>query len=221
VVYEHQISSLYRLKAKGINPRLIIDCGCAVGDWSEVARGIFPDPPIYAFDVISYEGTAVKLPKINNLYFNVSALGAKDGEKRTFFLNKNVPLQASYHKDLCVTNEEELVVYTRTLNDWFRTYTSPELPILMKLDTQGSELEILEGASNLLPQTEVIILEVSTISGNVGGPEFRDVVEYLWAKGFVVYDVIPSGVRGEIVAQMDVIFVPKNHPIRDVFKVVK
>jgi len=219
VVYEHQISSLYRLKAKGINPRIIIDCGCAVGDWSEVARGIFPDPPIYAFDVISYEGTAVKLPKINNLYFNVSALGAKDGEKRTFFLNKNVPLQASYFQDLCVQNAEELEVTARTLNSWFINY--PSIPILLKLDTQGSELEILEGASILLPSTEVIILEVSTISGNVGGPEFRDVVEYLWAKGFVVYDVIPSGVRGEIVAQMDVIFVPKNHPIRDVFKVVK
>ena len=219
MVYEHQISSLYRLKAKGINPRIIIDCGCAVGDWSEVARGIFPDPPIYAFDVISYEGTAVKLPKINNLYFNVSALGSKDGEKRTFFLNKNVPLQASYFQDLCVQNAEEMIVTTRTLNSWFKS--PPELPTLIKLDTQGSELEILEGASNLLPQTEVIILEVSTISGNVGGPEFRDVVEYLWAKGFVVYDVIPSGVRGEIVAQMDVIFVPKNHPIRDVFKVVK
>lgn len=194
MVYEHQISSLYRLKAKGINPRIIIDCGCAVGDWSEVARGIFPDPPIYAFDVISYEGTAVKLPKINNLYFNVSALGAKDGEKRTFFLNKNVPLQASYFQDLCVQNAEELEVTARTLNSWFINY--PSIPILLKLDTQGSELEILEGASILLPSTEVIILEVSTISGNVGGPEFRDVVEYLWAKGFVVYDVIPSGVRG-------------------------
>ena len=219
MVYEHQISSLYRLKAKGINPRIIIDCGCAVGDWSEVARGIFPDPPIYAFDVIYYEGTAVKLPKIKNLFFNVSALGSKDGEKRTFYCNKNVPLQASYFQALCVQNAEEMIVTTRTLNSWFKS--PPELPPLIKLDTQGSELEILEGASNLLPQTEVIILEVSTISGNVGGPEFRDVVEYLWAKGFVVYDVIPSGVRGEIVAQMDVIFVPKNHPIRDVFKVVK
>ena len=106
MVYEHQVSSLYRLKSKGINPGIIIDCGCAIGDWSEVARGIFPDPPIYAFDVISYEGSGVKLGGIKNLYFNVSALGSKDEEKKIFYCDKTVPLQASYFKDLCVVNDE-------------------------------------------------------------------------------------------------------------------
>ena len=47
-----------------------------------------------------------------------------------------------------------------------------EKPYLIKIDTQGSELEVLKGAQTVLQNTELVILEVSFFDFFQGGPQF-------------------------------------------------
>ena len=218
MVYEHQVAVLHRLKILGLNPASIIDCGCAYGEWSTVVRDIFTEPHIYAFDVIDY-ATINHIKHIPKLSLNFGLLGEKDGDIKNFYLDNNIPMRSSYCRDLMDDFSGEVKqMYTVTLDTLL---PEPVGPILMKLDTQGSELDILKGATKVLEQTEVVIMEVSTISGNEGGPEFREVVNFMYDRGFVLYDTVPSGERKELIAQMDAVFIKANHPIRDVFKMVK
>jgi FkbM family methyltransferase len=82
-------------------------------------------------------------------------------------------------------------------------------PALIKADTQGSELDVLEGAAELLDETEVVVLEVSLFQFFVGGPDHWDVVRWMHSRGFVVYEVFGSHYRplDGALAQLDMAFV--------------
>ncbi|MEQ8228951.1 MAG: FkbM family methyltransferase [Rhodospirillales bacterium] len=54
----------------------------------------------------------------------------------------------------------------------------------IKIDTQGTELEILEGAAEILPRISVISAEVEFVPLYRGQPLFDDLVRYLRAHGF-------------------------------------
>ena len=55
---------------------------------------------------------------------------------------------------------------------------------LIKIDTQGSELDILEGAQNTIKNTKGIILEVSLINYNENAPLIKDVLKYMGKIGY-------------------------------------
>jgi len=63
-------------------------------------------------------------------------------------------------------------------------------PYLIKVDVQGAELDVLEGAQHVLLETEVVVLEVSLFEFMKGSPQFYDVVSYMKNRGFVAYDLI-------------------------------
>lgn len=215
--YESQLAGLARLKHLGFEPQTIIDCGSALGEWSELARLIFPEPKIYAFDPIHYttpDENSLKYPKINNIQLTHTLLGA-DGENVTFYMYNQVPKRSSFFPEFTDMKATEISATTRSLDSFF----SAELPapVLVKLDTQGSELEILKNAPQTLSKTDVVVLEVSTISGNKNAPEFYEIVKWFFENDFALYDMLAAGYRGFLVAQFDAIFVRKSHPIRKIF----
>jgi FkbM family methyltransferase len=84
--------------------------------------------------------------------------------------------------------------------------------ILLKIDVQGAELDVLEGAQELIHNCEVIITEVSFFKFLKNGPEFYDIIYYLKTKGFVAYDIFDGHNRllDDALAQKDIMFVKEN-----------
>lgn len=87
-------------------------------------------------------------------------------------------------------------------------------PALLKIDTQGAELDVLEGAKNSLANIDMIILEVSFHQFREGAPEVSDVVCYMREIGFVPYEILEGHYRSldNALAQVDIVFV-KNESI--------
>ena len=89
-------------------------------------------------------------------------------------------------------------------------------PYVVKVDVQGAELEVLDGAVAILQETELVILEVSFYHFVDGCPEFCDVVEYMKTRGFVAYDIFGGhnrpldGAR----AQVDIAFAREDGTLR-------
>ena len=85
-------------------------------------------------------------------------------------------------------------------------------PYLIKIDVQGAELKVLEGATRVLEETEVVILEVTPFGTMIGGPQLADVVAYMNDHGFVVYDAWGFLYRpyDGALLQLDVAFVPQD-----------
>lgn len=82
-------------------------------------------------------------------------------------------------------------------------------PYLIKIDAQGAELRVLEGAARVLHETEVVILEATLFGTMINGPQLADVVSYMKDRGFVVYDAWGFNYRpyDGALAQLDMTFV--------------
>jgi FkbM family methyltransferase len=89
-------------------------------------------------------------------------------------------------------------------------------PYLIKIDTQGSELEALLGAEAVLRDTEFIILEVSFFEFFKGGPQFYDCISFMKKRGFVAYEVFDSQYRllDGAMSQIDIAFVRDKSQFR-------
>jgi FkbM family methyltransferase len=90
-------------------------------------------------------------------------------------------------------------------------------PYVLKIDVQGAELRVLDGAKRALTECEVVILEVTLFGTMIGGPQFADVVKYMQERGFVVYDVWGMLYRplDGALAQVDIAFMRTDSVLRE------
>lgn len=85
----------------------------------------------------------------------------------------------------------------------------------LKLDVQGFELEVLNGAPEALQQAQAVLLEVSLLEINAGAPIMSDVVAYMKAKEFEVLDILEIHHRplDGATNQVDLLFAPSSSPL--------
>ena len=82
--------------------------------------------------------------------------------------------------------ESTLPVQTVTLDSWARERGVPRVDAI-KLDTQGSELEILRGATEVLRDVRYIEVEVAFNEISEGAPLFGEVDGFLRRSGFALW----------------------------------
>ena len=79
----------------------------------------------------------------------------------------------------------------------------------IKLDTQGSELDILNGGTDVLKSCKILLIEVSVIPYNHGSPTSDEVEQYMTKLGFVKESVVAVNTQGGI-HQEDWLYVKKE-----------
>ena len=89
-------------------------------------------------------------------------------------------------------------------------------PFLLKIDTQGSELDVLKGAKRVLEKTEMILIESSFFEFFENGPSFQDCIDFMASNGFVVYDIFGFQYRplDGALSQVDLAFVRDHSSLR-------
>jgi hypothetical protein len=88
---------------------------------------------------------------------------------------------------------------------------------LLKIDAQGYELAILEGASEILPRIETVLLEVALIEVNEGSPVLHEIISYMQRRNFVALDVLELHRRptDRALLQMDILFCRDDSRLRE------
>jgi FkbM family methyltransferase len=67
-----------------------------------------------------------------------------------------------------------------------------EAAILLKIDTQGYELEVLRGAPRTLGRTNVVLVELSCVELYRAQPLFYEICAFLCERGFRLADIVPG-----------------------------
>ena len=86
----------------------------------------------------------------------------------------------------CAREERQVEVETTTLRAWAKTSDVSRIDY-MKVDTQGTELEILKGGEKLLKTARALEIEVEFNPIYEGQPLFSEVELYLRSLGFVLW----------------------------------
>jgi FkbM family methyltransferase len=99
-----------------------------------------------------------------------------------------------------------------TVAEVFGTYSSKYKNIFMKVDTQGFEWEVLQGAKKILPQLTGIQLELSLFSLYENEKTFEEITAWLKDQGFDPILVIPGYFSKKLMKQLqiDIIFIRKD-----------
>ncbi len=209
---------LEKLKRSGFSPNWILDVGANTSEWSRTAKSIFPAAHCFLIEPqIEMQPTLEKFCRdFPGSEWILAGAGAEPGELTltvwedlagsSFLPGIGSESAASNHH-----RTVKIITIDQLLND-----QKLPLPQLVKLDIQGFELEALKGATQLLGQVEVFILEVSLFPFLPGQPIFDQVISFMRNSGYVVYD-FPGFSRRPLdgaLGQCDVCFVRENSFLR-------
>jgi hypothetical protein len=99
-------------------------------------------------------------------------------------------------------------IKSRTLDSIVFSRGNPlPLPDLIKIDTQGSELDILRGAKEALKSTSVIIMECPIVKYNQGAPDIQDYLDFALENEWVPLAVVEIHTLRDVFVQVDIAFV--------------
>ena len=176
----------FHLEALGRQTKIntILDIGAAHGHFSHMAQRIWPDVRVTAVECNPRDK---KYLEDTNWAVHYACLGDKEC-KKTFYVNplelegggSSFYIENTTHFDNCI--EEEMDIITLDSLDL--------LPHdLIKIDTQGSELDIMKGGEKTLANARFLLLELSYIDFNQGAPLIDDILAYTREQGFRMIDV--------------------------------
>ena len=169
--------------------KTVYDIGCFVGSWFVERKKTFPQAKnFYLFDAQNLLN--LQLVKGDYKFFNI-VLGCIDGEEVTFW--KDGGSGSSYFKELgnnIWENIEPEKTKTISLNTFIKT-NNLETPNYLKIDTQGSEVEILKGLGSFINSKSLyfIELEMSLYQINQNAILLQDVINFMSKNNFVLISV--------------------------------
>jgi FkbM family methyltransferase len=199
-----------QLSRFGFVPKYIMDVGAFKGDWTRVCLDIFPDGTITCIE--PQEVPQAELKKLASEHSNVRIFQTLLGKSE----HKNIPFKEVGSGSSVLLNSGEETRRPMTTIDALieEGYCKP--PQLLKLDVQGYELEILEGYTRNFDVCQVIQIEISLLPIVKGAPILHEVVNYLYQRGFVMFDVdeLIRAPSDGAVWQIDALFCRFDSPLR-------
>jgi len=203
---------LEKVRDMGINPTSILDVGAHTGQFYGWAKRVWPYSVIWMVEANHlHKGALNNLTQGKDDEYLIAALGDEKREV-TFYTRSDKPHTEgnSYYEEVNYWDIQDLVqknkMTLQRLDDLFTDETTFDI---IKLDTQGSELDILKGGKNLCQKASVIILEISDIEYNIGAPSKDELVSYMKNIGFEERMSIGEHYDGDKIIQKDLVFVNK------------
>jgi FkbM family methyltransferase len=185
----------YDLKKSGFNPSCIIDIGANRGTYSEKVSQIWPDAEIFLFEPLQRHQK-----QLNDFC-------ARHGKATWFGVgvgshNKEMTFQVidQYYGETSTFSELESnrknLYNTTTVDvitlDNFLEKGKISQPNLIKIDTEGFELEVLKGANNTLQLCDFLQIEVNEhpIEYLKYAPKLSELLAFCESSGFKLYDFL-------------------------------
>lgn len=194
------------IKSLGYLPDICIDVGAGYGTGSIYSA--FPDAHHIIFEPVEENNTKLEA-RLATLSHEIHTCGLMN-ERGTLSLAKFGidNLGSTFMSNGRKENAEYIEVPINLLDD-YKENIDPEKNILLKLDCQGSDLNVLKGGNELLENIDLVIVETSFFKyWGEHHPIFIDISDYMYQKGFSVYDILDPSYRplDNALGQVDLVF---------------
>lgn len=194
-----------KIVSKYFIPYRILDIGANVGQFHQLCKQTYPDS--FIFSIEASPSCEEHLKTITSDY--LIAMLAKDNSIYNFYSRKNDPTCTgnSIYKELTEFYSDDQVQILHQhgvrLDDLFTDDSEFDL---IKMDTQGSELDIISGGISFCKRARGILLEVSMTQYNEGAPLYDDVISFMKNIGFSPVETLDES-RNHGAYQKDILFI--------------
>jgi FkbM family methyltransferase len=202
---------LEALKRRGFEPERVLDIGAAHGHFADFFRSVFPKARV----------TCVECNELDKHYLEGKydtrfvCLG-KEACTKTFYLNPADPVGggSSFYRENTQAFDQ-----VHQLEKEIMTLDSLALGAfdLIKLDTQGSEIDVIDGGRETIGAARFVLIECSFLPYNDGGCLIDDVVAKMRELGFRMFDTFGpthgGHCWGDQKIQADVLFIKDGDPL--------
>jgi FkbM family methyltransferase len=171
VIPSDHLNYLRKLKNGGFEPKVIYDIGSCVLHWTKEAKRLWPNAKYILFDAFSPAEFLY-----NGYDYNIGPLSKSDGEIVKFYQNDFLPGGNSYYREIGSTEADKyfpedkyVEMVTSKLDTIVKTRGYP-LPDFVKIDVQGSELDVIRGGVETLKYAKHLIIELQHTQYNKDAP---------------------------------------------------
>ena len=162
-------------KKIGIKFNKVLDIGAYEGHWKDMFKSIYPNSEVL---MIEANKDKEKILKNKGKYF-IGLLGSEDN-KLVDYYKCNTPKTPDTGNSVFLENTSHSFISEKR-----KTIKLTSVPNildkydLIKMDVQGSELEIIKGGLDIIKQSNFLLLELSLIEYNEKVPLANEVMTYL------------------------------------------
>jgi FkbM family methyltransferase len=192
---ENSTSLLFR-KICGTQEVIFVDVGSNLGWYSLLATSLNSKSQVFAFEPMDSVREKLQQNLERNGYLNTHvysyALGAIPHTSQIWSYSGNNGMHTLHPVEEwgARPGQEVKIVNLDSIREIF---CKPHLPILVKLDVEGSEMDVLKGGISLLKVDNVqIIIEVNETMLQAGGSSADELFAFLSSFGFFGYWISPS-----------------------------
>jgi FkbM family methyltransferase len=182
----------------------VLDIGAYEGEFYLMFKEFFPKA-----DILMIEANEEKESRLKSIGpYKIALLGSEDNKEVDYFKCKDgIPTGNGIYREntqFKFESEKKKSITLPTLLGSDNGYD------LIKMDVQGSELDIIKGALPIIKKTDSLLLELQTLEYNKGAPMASDVISYLQGIGFDMVDILNLMYSENHLIQVDVLFINRN-----------
>lgn len=192
-------------------PESILDIGANVGQFYSEIKEIFPNSYYYLIE--GNDSCKVVLETLN-VDYSISLLS--DTEKEVdFYVRKHEPRctgNSIYRENTSFYDDDQIVILkkqTKTLSNILNNKVFD----LIKIDVQGSEIDIINGGLEIFKNAKGVLMEISLVEYNQNAPMKDFVYEYMSKIGFLPFENIGNinhPITHELI-QQDILFLNQKY----------
>jgi len=180
-----------------------LDVGANTGQTIDVIINLFPNSKIFSFEPTP--GLSNELKKkyydMKNIFIYDYVIGDYSGITK-FYTSEYSPTNSSLKPEIDLYKEfnsprvhdfeklNEIEAPSITLNEWYKNENLVNEIDVLKIDTQGSEYNVLKGARDLLStKIKIVIFEGQFLSFYKDSVPFYKTIELLYENNFYFLDI--------------------------------
>lgn len=174
-------------------PRRIFDIGANIGQTVRQIRTVWPAVTIDAFEPISstFQRLRANTHGDANLSLHQVAFGGRSG-RATMLAIPGSPMNRILRRPRSEKLIEDVELAT---GDIFCDQHDIDQLDILKIDTEGHDLDVLVGFTRMIAErrVEFVVVEVGIVPGGPFHVPYTRISEFMFAFGYGLYSLIPGG----------------------------
>lgn len=209
-------SCLGGLARLGFRPKSLIDVGANHGAWTMTALRHFPDVSCTLVEPQAHLKSFIE-PLVaagKKIHWVTAGAGAQNGSFPLYMNDRDNSCSFSAAtKESQGSTGRTVEVEVLTLDELLRRENLP-VPELVKIDAEGLDLEVIDGAGTLIGKTEVFFLEASVLCQEFANT-LSVTLQKMDALGYQLFDITDCNrsPKQDLLWLVEAVFIRKGSPL--------